>query len=176
MDVTEARQWLNDNPRIVGGVAAGSVVVAVVLTTCTLTGGPPAADLPTQHWYWDPAGQTLFAAPADSVPPLPSDADHPGALRARVYSCGDCSDQSQRFVAFYEFYTPDGRTAAQELASGAPSDRLEDLELQRGEGLRYQNAETGEVIAADDENAAEVVNRPDERCGQGKAVECFPPE
>src|SRR4029078_13364091 len=57
----------------------------------------------TKLWFYDLSSGKLFTA-IEQVPPIaaPSGAFEggPGGVLAAVYSCGECSDESARFVAW----------------------------------------------------------------------------
>lgn len=86
------------NPKVGGPVIGVVLLLAAFLTYRALTakgpdpGGRPAV---TEKFYYDTAAKKVILHPIDQ--PVPT-----GAVRAYVYSCGDCADESQRITSFLE--------------------------------------------------------------------------
>ncbi len=137
-----------------------------------------------QVWYYDLNTQELFAADRTLVPPIeaPSGPAEDGGLagvRAYVFSCGDCSDSSERFVGWVEKYTADVRRAirvqtgiaSEEEMSGPtlPPPRWEEGHLIRA----VENTETGWVQASSGAGQA-IKDQAMQRCESGQPTPCFP--
>ncbi|MCX5661193.1 MAG: hypothetical protein NTW19_16020 [Planctomycetota bacterium] len=90
------------------GIAAG----VVLLVCAVIFVGHVSAPRPTASylWYFDlNTGKLVIAA--DQIPPIkvPSgDIDgQPAGVRAHLFSCGACSDGTQRFIGYLASYPPE---------------------------------------------------------------------
>jgi len=172
--ITDARAWLNENPLVVGGIAALVLVIAVTFTTCSLTGGGGTAPDQKVWLYDEPTGQlqaTTYAAwqlgGADA-------AGNP--VRGFRFGCGGCGPDNDVRVDYLERYTEEGRAALRELAEN-PTDAAELERLAEASRAAHQRKAVG---AADWQPANEpagiaLLERPAQRCGDREVVPC-PPE
>ncbi len=80
------------------------ITAALLIAGCKYHGSATAPAPPQAAYFFDTLTGELFVAPIASVAPI--DAPSGGqAVRAHVFSCGDCSDMSQLFVGYLSGYT-----------------------------------------------------------------------
>ena len=78
---------------------------------------PPPPTQIRHAWFYDLETGKLFVGSIDSIPPIPSPTGHKGpngddlGVRAIVFSCGACDDESKRYVAYLETVSPDAKDA-----------------------------------------------------------------
>jgi hypothetical protein len=129
---------LNDNQSTIIIVAAVVIVVAVVVAVMRLTGG--GMPVLAESTYYDTVTKELFRADASLIPPIQSPKGNP-ATRVHYFSCGSCSDDDNRFVAFYEKYTNRAKQALEAAAAEGDIERTPQqqliLEEHQNTGVRY---------------------------------------
>ncbi len=94
---------IRNNPWSVGLVAL--IVLAVAVFRILGMMAPPHG---VNAWYYDLGTGELFAATADAVPPIDAPSGS-GGVRAIVVSCGQCSDASEREIAYLEKWSREDR-------------------------------------------------------------------
>ncbi len=101
------RDWINSNPTAVAGGAIVILVAAVVWIVTQGMGGPGGATAEVQQaWYLDLGTGELFKDSADKLAPIESPNGNQ-AVRAILFSCGNCDNKNKRFVGYYEKVPPD---------------------------------------------------------------------
>lgn len=130
-------------------------------------------------YYYDLGSGELFVDWSNEIPPVkaPSGPDAnnmPQGVRAYVFSCGDCSDESQRFVGWLETYTPEVK---QMLLTPRKRDSLQEQEyldfIKSGHLVRLTDSDAW--VPADSEAGFSVTASVEARCGpQGQSRPCFP--
>lgn len=165
------RQSVQSNP-IPIAIVAGIVVLAAFIWIIRARTARSVAPGVTGHWYYDIESKKLFVQSEMDLPIAvpPSGAMltelAPGGLRAHVYSCGDCSDESKREILFVESYVP--TKDAQTL--GVPSDGTSNSVF-----IRAKFEPTLRWVRGDSLDGLAIKNLADTHCGGKPATECFPP-
>ncbi len=115
------KDTINDNPKIVAGIAALSLLL---LSTVLVLGSRNEADRyypgGKRAWFYDLNTGTLFTASSKHIGPIqapsgPLADGNPAGLRAHVYSYVPDPNETERFVGFLE--KPDPRAKNKLLAS-----------------------------------------------------------
>jgi len=155
---------ISGNPRAAIGVAliilAGSLGVILKLVVPHSQAGPVDA------YFYDVGSGELFTASNGNVPPIEAPSGKEG-VKAHVFSCGDCGDPDQRFIAYLEKYTAEYKQKLREEQLVPASLQGESL-LRGSPGGRqwYQAASRGSV---------RMMAAVRDRCGkQGKLTRCYP--
>lgn len=87
------------DPRLAGAIAAVLVIVALVIIVRSGSRNTP----PDRSAYYLVEGSSdLIVA---EMAPAPVDTSSGSAVRAYVFTCGRCDDESSRFVGYVEKYT-----------------------------------------------------------------------
>jgi hypothetical protein len=101
------REWMNNNAAVITIGAVVLVVVAIVVAYYSVGGsntGGIAGGTTKQAWFYDLNTGQKFAAPLNSRAPIeaPSGPHNgkPGGVRAYVFSCTDCDEES--FIGWLE--------------------------------------------------------------------------
>jgi hypothetical protein len=185
------RGWINQNSAVVtiGAVLLLIVALVVMMRQC---GTPHYPGQIEQVWFYDLNTKQLFAGKRDEIPPietpsgpyaLPDGTQIPAGVRAYVFACGDCSDESKRFIAYVERFTPEVKeklvAARKAMAEGktpseAPLDYL--VEEQQAYGGRLvRKVEGGDWLSANSSEAADFTAGISARCKEGTPLKpCFP--
>lgn len=130
-----------------------AVAVVIALAVIALAGWYIASQGGTQRaveqtYYYDLDAGSLFVGDVGKVPPFQTDDDHT-AVNAAVFSCGDCADESTRFIGYLEQYSDayratmgDEEAFTPEIAEGghliASPDAIEWLSLATEQGRALQ--------------------------------------
>jgi len=145
------RQWINERPKLIYGVAAGTGILFLVVLIILLK--PPTNRPSVQMvWFYDLNRQSLFAAPDDQLPPIkaPSQGKKETELkgvRAYAFYYNDQEDKTKEFVGYLENYTKEARQAHEKLTSAQGNERA--VLLGRiNEGRLVRRLEDAEWVAA----------------------------
>jgi hypothetical protein len=132
----QPREAINQNQNIALIVAVVIIAVSGLFIAMRCEGGGGGrAELPREVYYYDTVTEELFVEEGNQLAPITSPEGNP-AVRAHVFACGSCKDQAERFVAFYEKYTDQGKRKLQQTEkTGAGGHRYEMAELEEGDLL-----------------------------------------
>jgi len=99
------RTWLNNNSAVttIGAVVLLLVALVVLSWTNGLFGSGSGG---VDSYYYDLKTKKLFTADAQKVPPITAPSGANNGVLAHVFSCGDCSAASSRYVGWLEKFTP----------------------------------------------------------------------
>lgn len=176
----QIRDWMSENQPIVAGVAILILILSFGYMTCTLVGGPGGGSYTTitEFYFYDTNTGELFIAPTDAVPPIPSPsdlADNTGkfsGVRAYVFSCTDCSDESSHEIRYLQRYTPRGKNMLESYQDGEEADMImlspeSDSEIKRPDDEQWMPAMSPQ--------AQEIFEEVYRECENGeRPIECFP--
>ena len=107
------------NP-VVTVIAVIVLIVAVIFIIRGVTDRPIPVGLAT--WY-DTGTNKLYGAKPDLVPPMPAPSGSEG-VRAIIAARGSCYKEADRFIAYLEKYTDDGKVQFKEVQQEHPPDFL----------------------------------------------------
>ena len=105
----QIREWMNQNSAVVTVAALALLILALVLlfSQCRSGGVPQGTG---EAYYYDTETGDYFVGDATAVPPITSQAGNP-AVRAHLFTCGDCANEGERFVGYYEKYSDSAKQA-----------------------------------------------------------------
>jgi len=116
------------------------------------------------YYFFDTVTHDLVSASAANVPPVKIGGNE--CVRAFLYSCGSCTEQD-RFVGFYEKYTPEMRT---KLANA--SDPMEAMAAAANRGL-LQSVDGEHWFPAGSKESLKILERL--KCPDGSSAKpCLP--
>jgi|GEM_PF-6436878 len=124
-------------------------------------------------YYFDLEIGELIKAPSGSLPPIILNSGHE-AVRAYVFTCGDCNKKEERFLGWLEKYTP----AAKEILESPPLDDEDGVEtfekLKKGHFI----STNGKNWVGDDTSAGfKIQRRALTKCGPNTVpTPCYPTE
>lgn len=150
------RRLLQDNP-----TGAVVTVVAMLVVAAFIAFKPEAPrGHALQAYYYDLDTDELFTDDGSRLPPFTSPSGGE-AVRAMVFSCGDCDDAASRFVGYLQKMSAELKQAY-ESGGEIPEDvaRLP---------MRVRGPDDDEWIAADAPGADAVTSAPTERCREQQA-------
>lgn len=165
------RQNIQSNPIPIAIAAAAVLLVVIALVVRSRVSKPTVPGL-TGHWYYDIQSKQLFVEPERDLPLAvpPSNAMLvgvvPGGLRAHVFSCGDCNNESERQILYVESYAP--VRDAQEL--GVPSDGTPNAVF-----IIAKFEPPFRWVRSDSLDGLAIRNSAEKLCGGKPATECLPP-
>lgn len=165
----KVREWVNRNSAI---VTIGAVVVLILsLGTIILSQGGRAPVRPVDVYYYDVGTGDLFQEKNTLIPPISAPSGKPG-VRAYVFACGDCGDDSKRFIGWLEMYTPD----AKRIMTSPPTEaeNMDAFEvMERGHLISVPG--NNEWVSMSSEEGFEIMDSIQNKCGEGATVSsCFP--
>ncbi len=186
MKLQNVRRWLNRYSTVMTIVAIAMMLTALAIIFTTMKPAESPSDVPV--YFYDLNTGKTFVARSDRVPPIeaPSDFEFGGDLsgvRAHVYSCGRCTDDSERFVGWLETYTLEAKFQIQSTRQRKESEEDEppvvvaedDYEMiEQGHLIRSVDSE--EWVTIDSEEGIAVMEAVDERCGLQAMEMCYPDE
>lgn len=94
------RTWINENPVLATGVAAG--LLALALGVLLAGAWPTRAGGPAEVYFWDLETNEPFAGQGDAFPPLTAPSGGVG-VRAHLFTCGEC--EPDEWFGYLETYT-----------------------------------------------------------------------
>lgn len=98
-----ARKWINDNPRTVIKIAAGSFgLFVLVLVWIVWPSGEGAYRRPDKAWYYDVGTDTLFLGDAELGSPVAAPSEKKTAYRARLLAYAAEPNEDEQFIGFLE--------------------------------------------------------------------------
>ena len=126
---------------------------------------PPPEDIVMAYFY-DQNTKELFALPADTPAPMERPSGpyngEPAGVKAHVFSCGQCSEESKRFIAYLE------KPLAPEDRPPPDDPRSEVFLMKRPDDTKWVESDSSEATAI----AQEVFKR----CAIGERANFCRPE
>ena len=165
--------------RKIGGLTLASVLLlsaaAILVWHSQASSMSPS---PEKAYFYDLEGDTLFAAPITEVAPIvgPSgkttQQGEGTAVLARVFSCGSCGREADRFVGYLETTSPGTKAALGAGGARRPPSMGRDLAQAR---MIASVEDTTQWYPAADPQAVKIVDDALARCGSGgKLLTCTP--
>ena len=109
LDIEQVRQKLRENQGIATAVMGVMIFAALgfmAMQIWSMLNPPPPPEDIVMGYFYDLNTKTLFEAPADSEIPMSRESGDfegkPAGVRAHVFACGQCSDESARFIGYLE--------------------------------------------------------------------------
>ena len=133
-------ELLNRHPKAAASMAVIALIgaVAFMFYSQATKNRRPKGDL----WYYNTETRELFPESDLSVPPIDTVSGPNTGVRAYVYSCGDCSDPDQRYVAYLEYLVPRAKKAVE--------GQVAEFGDQVGIGMAMEKFESGIMVRAVD--------------------------
>jgi len=103
------RSFLNNNPAVMTIAAIVVLLICLAVIYSNLTGSGGNRRIVDVYFYNIDTGD-LYAEPANSIPPVDTDAGPGTGVRAHVYSCGSCTPDEWT-IAYLEKFSDDARDA-----------------------------------------------------------------
>ena len=159
---------MGKNP-VVAIIAAIVLIVAVVLIFRQAGIGGGSMGSPKDAYWYDLDTGKLFGHKA-VTPPIEAPSGGEG-VRAHVFACNNCDDKSDRFIAFLERYSDEGKKALEEGAASGKDPMFRAQAMQYSE-VRLE-ADTEWTSGADMEAAMAIRQYQNTQCGDKPAKPCF---
>ncbi len=172
------RGVINNHPQFVAVIVA--IVMVFSVGSMVMRGRSPDVEQHRYAYYMMPQTGQVIVDSSLQLPPLAS-----GAVRAVVFSCGDCSDKSTHFVGWIEKYTDEAKQVMERMRNEPPPPLGGPPEA----GVQMDDmmaVEDGHLIAAKPDGLAEpqwvkmdsptgsaLKRATQQRCG-GSALTCAP--
>lgn len=173
------RNWLNNNSAVVTILAV--VVLILSLATIILStrqGSFTPQDVP--YYFYDLDAKELFVGKSSQTPPIDTPAGGKRGVKAYVYSCGDCADESTRFVGYLEMYTPEAKEMQEKMNRNDGSinydDPNNDPMMVVDRGRRIADVKGEKWFSYDSVDGVKIIEYPSTRCPDGSFRECYPPK
>jgi hypothetical protein len=112
----------------------------------------------------------LVAAKLKELPPVTLPSGHQGVL-AHVYACGDCAKSDERFIAYLERYTEQGKANLSQVGQpDQPINPTAGLEV----AVAPQADEEPKWVSVMSGEARSITTAKNRRCPGGDVVACYP--
>lgn len=123
--------WISKNPLVAVIVAVIALGIAGYFIFRSIKPAEASATNWSKVWCFDVAKGSPFVGTEQKVPPFAIDGStttdgSPAGVRAEVFSCGECSDESARFVGWLWKFTPEVAKTVQEMVNARPNGFVED--------------------------------------------------
>ncbi|MFG0249180.1 MAG: hypothetical protein ACF8OB_09865 [Phycisphaeraceae bacterium JB051] len=165
------REWMNQNSAVVTIIAVVLLLVSLGVIIMTLT--PQRAARVVDVYFMDTSDGALFIDKSDQLPPIVAPSGKDG-VRAFVFSCGDCGDESSRFIGWLETYTPEAKKAIETPAEG-PEGGMDNYEVVENGHLVAAPNSNGQWVMANSEPGFKIMDNVQTNCGGDVAPKpCFP--
>ena len=114
MDIDQVREKLKENQGIATVIMGMMIFAALGFLALRIWGmlnpPPPPEDI-VMGYFYDLNTKTLYVMPADTKIPMerpsgPFEGD-PAGVRAHVFACGQCAEESKRFIGYLEKPIPE---------------------------------------------------------------------
>lgn len=172
-----ARNYLNNNPAVVTIIAIVVLLVCLAVIWSQLGGGRGYSPI-TEIYFYDLNTGELFIAEATAVAPIEAPSGDfnglPAGVRAHVYACDDCGDESDREVAFLQMTPMEVKQRVEQARASGNEDQMYEAEMVM---------ETASLVRAPDgtnwvpmlgEEGNEIMSRVGNMCVDGWPKPCFP--
>jgi hypothetical protein len=121
---------LRKYPAVTAIVAVVALALAAFQVYRVLRPATPTVSPWAKVWCYDLSTGRIMVGTERDVPPFstakPRADGSPAGVRAEVYSCGSCDDESQRFVGWLWMFNADARAAVQAAIDATPNGFRED--------------------------------------------------
>jgi len=121
-------------------------------------------------YFYDLNTGELFEADASLEGPIETDSGphqgHPAGVRANVFSCTSCNDESARFIGYLEIPADalEGQSNGDDVPVG-----------EEGQGLLIRREKDDRWVPFDGRQGDRILQEVQDRCGEGKPVRyCHP--
>ena len=151
-------------------VAAVAVIVLVVALYIILRQvGLGGRGNPSDAFWYDVDKGVLFPHEGATSPiEAPSGGE---GVRAYVFACTSCDDDSDRFIGYMERYTPEGKRILAEEEAKAPTERNPMARMAAMPHLEIRRETDTEWYLSQDEITI-IKDEITQRCGGKKAIPC----
>jgi len=165
------RDFLNNNSAVVTILTVALLIVALGAIVLQLRPGRAGGQVVDVYYYDLDSGQ-IFTASSREVPPIETSTGPFNGVRAYVFACSDCGDESDRFVGWLEMYSPDAKALLTRSAEAGPPGPEAFESWEQGHLIRDPNAE--EWVLANSQGGFAVMESVREQCPDGRPRPCFP--
>lgn len=137
-------------------------------------------------WYYDLNTKKTFVSRITNLPPMPAPSGptpkgQPAGVWARVYACGSCEREGDRFVAWIEKLTPETKKQLADVLvqfkdGHRELDPFDAVNLWDQEGLLLAPTDNNDLWMASTSDEADAMKRESlARCGEGVSPLLCPP-
>lgn len=133
-------------PLAIGGAVVLMIGIALIGWFVSTMGGGERIE--KKIWFYNEGASKLIPVKSSEIPPI--EVNGQNAVRAYVYSCGDCKNA---FVAYLEYFTEEAKIAK---ASGDLTGQLE------GQMIRREG--DSDWVKASDDAGKEIIQEATSRC------------
>ncbi len=147
-DANQAREWVNQNS---AAVTIGSVVVLIfALAYLWIQNKAPSAPNRgvMQAYYFDVTTGEQFIYSGDELPPIVRENGNK-AYKVYIFTCGECTNQTERFVGYYEGFTPDFKKKRQDAIESAKNAKPDGGPMPGGAIYFEEGLSAGRMLSAD---------------------------
>ncbi|HCD32286.1 MAG TPA: hypothetical protein DER01_07745 [Phycisphaerales bacterium] len=121
-------------------------------------------------YFMDTADGSIYVDKSDQLPPVTAPSGKDG-VRAFVFSCGDCGDESSRFVGWLETYTHEAKKAI--MTPVAADNGVDNYELIEN-GHMVADPASKKWVKVNSEAGFKIMDQIQNKCGNNAPKPCFP--
>lgn len=165
MDIEDVRAKLRENQGVATAVMGVLIFAALgffIMQVWKMLNPPPPPEDIVMSYFYDQNTKTTYAMPADTEFPMDRDTGPLPGVKAHVFACGQCADESKHFVGYLEKPMP-------------PEDRPPPDDP-RSEVFLMKRPDDTKWVESDSREATAMVEEVFRRCTAGeRANSCRPP-
>ena len=183
----KVRAWINRHSAAVTAASLACIVGAMVAIV-RQTKPPPTEPVRTLGYFYDLATDEIFVERTSLIPPInvpgANPETQPSGVRAFIFACSDCADPNDRFLAWVETYTPEGKLRQEQNQARDSTDNFPPIGPRHGDRGHLvakpdpdnPNWKTNWIPYYSDEGS-QIISRPQDHCTEQLiATICNPPE
>lgn len=181
------RDSMNNNSALVTVLA---IVILIVSLGFIIYQARPNRYAPrvVDVYYYDLGSGQIFLGKSDKVSPIdapsgPGSSGEPNGVRAYVFSCTNCDDESSRFIGWLEKYTPEAKQAmlnppAPDTSGNAAAGPDPTEIWEKGHLIAAYKANAGELkwVVNNSDAGFRIMQSLETKCPGGQPNPCFPPQ
>lgn len=183
--IMRARHWINRNSTTATLVAISALVASLAYIATGVRDAPKPAQVDV--YYYDLNTGELFVDTSEQFAPIESpsgplliagrNTGDPAGVRAHVFACYNCSDESERFIGWLESFTEEARFAADDpsMYAGGDDEGQHAFDVFE-QGHLIRDVDQANWVQRSSEAGFTLMEQAVRKCGVGEAParECFP--
>lgn len=167
------RNWLNNNSAVVTILAVVMLILslgAIIIMNRGSSYTPRVYDV----YFYDLNTKKLFVGKSNQYAPIATPDGGDRGVRAYVFSCGDCGDESQQFIGYLEMFKPEAKKFFENPESFTPEQLANQPDLYEEGRLVRAEAENAKWVNANSMDGMKLADLAYTRCNGQPAKPCNP--
>jgi len=171
MGLAEFREKLKENPGLRYGITAALAALCLFLVLrwfLSGTGGDTPPPPITKWYFYNVKTKKLFPVDAATEAPIDTDSGPKTGVRAMVFACGDCSDQTKHFIGYLQSRKPFQKS----MLNNDKSAKMFKPGVTMVEVIR--EPDSNKWVLVNSKEGAKIQGKVQQRCGDQHTAICHP--